>query len=112
MVALCRSRIIIADGHLKFLQMTCVTKGQKNSGPVHYRTEANESKKIIDLLTHFLLHKLILWKEGWSTEKKNSSQTSSLKYMTSVTLAGLQLSPDSLYCDKICTVTLDSIMRT
>lgn len=37
--------------------MTCVIKGQKNSGPIHYRTEVNESKKIIDLLTHFLLHK-------------------------------------------------------
>ena len=32
--------------------------------------------------------------------------------MTSVTLAGLQLSPDSLYCEKICAGTLDSIMRT
>ena len=56
MVAVCRSRIV--DGHLKFLQMTCVIKGKKkNSGPIHYCTEANESKKIIDLLTHFLLHK-------------------------------------------------------
>lgn len=32
--------------------------------------------------------------------------------MTSVTLAGLQLSPDSLYCGKICAGALDSIMRT
>lgn len=44
MVAVCRSWIIIVDGHLKFLQTTCVVKGKKNSGPIHYRTEGNESK--------------------------------------------------------------------
>lgn len=112
MLAVCRSRIIIVDGHLKFYKWLVSLKVKKTLVPYITVLKWMNPRKLVTCWPTFYFIKLILRKEGWSTEKKNSSQTSSLKYMTSVTLAGLQLSPDSLYCDKICAVTLDSIMRT